>query len=38
MKHAAHKENVATDIRVPRILFGKISESTTHVTGARDIA
>jgi hypothetical protein len=38
IKQAAHNEKVATDIAVPRIRFGKISDRTTHVTGARDIA
>ena len=37
-KEAIHSEKVATDMASPLILFGKISESTTHVTGASDMA
>ena len=38
IKQAVHNENVATDIAAPLILFGKISERMTHVTGASDMA
>ena len=37
-KHAAHKEKVAIAIALPLILFGNISDKTTQVTGARDMA
>src|SRR3954467_10821381 len=36
--HAVHKASTATDTAAPRIRFGKISEITTQVTGASDIA
>ena len=32
-KFAIHKDRVASDIAFPLIRFGKISESTTQVTG-----
>src|ERR1035437_4001361 len=37
-KHAIHNADTDTDTAKPRMRFGKISEMSTHVTGARDIA
>ena len=37
-KQAAQREKVDTAIAIPRIRFGKISDNTTHVTGASVIA
>ena len=34
MKQASHRKVTDTDIAAPRMRFGKISEITTHVTGA----
>ena len=33
-----HNDNTATDIAAPRMRFGKISEMTTDVMGANDMA
>ena len=37
-KQADHNATVATDMAEARTLFGNISERTTHVTGANDMA
>src|ERR1035441_2424657 len=37
-KQAIHNADTDTDTAAPRMRFGKISEISTHVTGARDIA
>ena len=37
-KQATQREKVDTAIAIPRIRFGKISDNTTHVTGASVIA
>ena len=37
MKQAIHNEVTATAIAAPRMRLGKISEITTHITGASDM-
>jgi len=38
MKYASHNDTIAIEEATPRILLGKISEISTQVTGASDMA